>query len=158
MISYIENEKDKEKICRNILNQLPKWFGKKDGITQYIKESKASHLWAYIENNKPIGFIMMKETNPFAVEISVMGVLKKYQRKGIGAELFKSFYDFAKNNNYEFIQVKTVRNGEYASYDITNSFYKKIGFKELECIENLWDKDNPCQIYIMSINTSKEKS
>ena len=62
-----------------------------------------------------------------------------------------SFYDFAKNNNYEFIQVKTVKSGKYASYDITNSFYKKLGFRELESFDNLWDKNNPCQIYIMSI-------
>ncbi|MGN0539016.1 MAG: GNAT family N-acetyltransferase [Candidatus Fimenecus sp.] len=152
MIRYIDNIDDKEKICRNILSQLPEWFGKKDGITQYIKESRVSHFWADIESDNPIGFIMMKENSPHTVEISVMGVLKEYQRKGIGAELFKSFYDFAKNNNYDFIQVKTVRSGKYASYDITNSFYKRIGFKELECIENLWDKDNPCQIYIMSIS------
>lgn len=151
MISYIENKDDKEKILKNILKQLPEWFGKTDGIIHYAKESRTSHLWAYIENDKPIGFIVMKQTSPYTVEISVMGVLKEYQRKGIGVELFKSFYDFAKNNNYEFIQVKTVRSGKYASYDITNSFYKKIGFRELECLNNLWDKNNPCQIYIMNI-------
>lgn len=151
MISYIENKEYKKRICRNILKQLPEWFGKMDGIIQYTKESRVSHLWADIENNEPIGFIMMKETSPHTIEISVMGVLRGYQRKGIEYELFKSVYDFAKNNNYEFIQVKTVKRGKYVSYDITNSFYKKIGFKELECIENLWDKDNPCQIYIMSI-------
>lgn len=59
--------------------------------------------------------------------------------------------DFAKNSNYEFVQVKTVRLGKYACYDTTNLFYRKIGFKELECIDDLWNKDNPCQIYIMNI-------
>lgn len=151
MISYIKNEDLKERICKNILNQLPEWFGKDDGITQYVKESRTSHLWAAVEDDKSVGFIMMKETSSYTVEISVMGVLKEYQRKGIGTELLKVFYEFAKNNNYEFIQVKTVKCGKYASFDITNSFYKKIGFKELECIESLWDKDNPCQIYVMSI-------
>lgn len=151
MISYIENEDIKEKICNEILNQLPEWFSKKDGIMWYSKESRTSHLWAAIDGNKTVGFIVMKETSPYTVEINVMGVLKEYQRKGIGAELFKSFYKFAQNNNYEFIQVKTVKNGKYSSYDITNSFYKKVGFRELECLYDLWDKDNPCQIYIMSI-------
>lgn len=151
MISYIENENIKEKICKEILEQLPEWFSKKDGITQYAKESRISHLWVAVENEKTVGFIVMKETSPYTVEINVMGVIKEYQRKGIGAELFKSFYDFAKNNNYEFIQVKTVKSGKYASYDITNSFYKKLGFRELESFDNLWDKNNPCQIYIMSV-------
>lgn len=151
MIKYIEDKRCKEKICKSILKQLPEWFEKKDGIAEYAKESKTSHFWAYYENDKPIGFIVMKETSPYTAEISVMGVLKEYQRKSIGTELFKCFYDFAKNNNYEFIQVKTVKSGKYDSYDKTNSFYKKIGFKELECFENLWDKDNPCQIYVMNI-------
>lgn len=151
MISYIENENIKERICKEILEQLPEWFSKKDGITQYAKESRTSHLWAAVENEKTVGFIVMKETSPYTVEINVMGVIKEYQRKGIGAELFKSFYEFAKNNNYEFIQVKTVKSGKYASYDITNSFYKKLGFRELESFDNLWDKNNPCQIYIMSV-------
>lgn len=151
MISYIHNKNIKERICKEILEQLPEWFGKKDGITQYAKESRISHLWADVENAKTVGFIVMKETSPYTVEINVMGVIKEYQRKGIGAELFKSFYEFAKNNNYEFIQVKTVKSGKYASYDITNSFYKKLGFRELESFDNLWDKNNPCQIYIMSI-------
>ena len=151
MISYIHNKDVKERICKEILEQLPEWFSKKDGITQYAKESRISHLWADVENEKTVGFIVMKETSPYTVEINVMGVIKEYQRKGIGAELFKSLYEFAKNNNYEFIQVKTVKSGKYASYDITNSFYKKLGFRELESFDNLWDKNNPCQIYIMSI-------
>lgn len=151
MISYIHNKNIKERICKEILEQLPEWFSKKDGIIQYAKESRISHLWADVENEKTVGFIVMKETSPYTVEINVMGVIKEYQRKGIGAELFKSLYEFAKNNNYEFIQVKTVKSGKYASYDITNSFYKKLGFRELESFDNLWDKNNPCQIYIMSI-------
>lgn len=151
MIKYIEDENIREKICRNILKQLPEWFGQEDGISRYAKESRDSYLWVDIENNKPVGFIVMKETSPYTVEISVMGILKEYHRKGIGTELFKSFYNFSKNNNYEFIQVKTVKNGKYSSYDITNAFYKKVGFRELECMDNLWDEDNPCQIYIMSI-------
>ena len=151
MIKYIEDENIREKICRNILKQLPEWFGQENGVSRYAKESRDSYLWADIENNKPVGFIVMKETSPYTVEINVMGILKEYHRTGIGTELFKSFYNFAKKNNYEFIQVKTVKNGKYSSYDITNSFYKKVGFRELECIDNLWDEDNPCQIYIMSI-------
>lgn len=151
MIKYIEDKDTKEKICKNILKQLPEWFGQKSGVSQYAKESRVSDLWAYFDNDKPVGFIVMKETSPYTVEISVMGVLKSNQRRGIGVELFKSLYDFAKNSNYEFVQVKTVRLGKYACYDTTNLFYRKIGFKELECIDDLWNKDNPCQIYIMNI-------
>lgn len=151
MIKYIKNKKEKKNICIDILKQLPEWFEIEESILNYAEESKHSHFWSYTENDKHLGFIMMKETSPYTVEITVMGVLKEYQRRGIGENLFKSLYNFAKENKYEFIQVKTVKAGKYKNYDRTNSFYKKIGFKELECIENLWDINNPCQIYIMSI-------
>ncbi len=151
MIQYITDENQKAKICTEILKQLPEWFEIEDAVLRYAAESRQSYFWAYIEGDKAVGFLSAKETSPYAVEISVMGVLESYQRKGIGAAFVKSLYDFAKGSGYEFMQVKTVQAGTYPCYDITNAFYKKAGFKELECIADLWDKDNPCQIYVMHI-------
>ncbi len=54
--------------------------------------------------------------------------------------------DYAVRKGYEFIQVKTVRSGVYEDYDITNEFYKSLGFKELEVLPDYWDEANPCQI------------
>ncbi len=151
MIKYITDKQLKKEICLNILRKLPKWFSLEDGILQYAEECKHSYFWADVENDEYVAFISLKETSSYAVEIAVMGVVSEYQNKGIGSKLFKSCYSFAKENGYEFIQVKTVKKGKYKSYDLTNSFYINLGFKELECIDNLWDKNNPCQIYIMSI-------
>ena len=55
------------------------------------------------------------------------------------------------NDMYEYVQVKTVKKGKYKEYDITNAFYEKLGFKELECFPNLWDEWNPCQVYVKYI-------
>jgi hypothetical protein len=41
--------------------------------------------------------------------------------------------------------------GRYREYDETNLFYMSLGFKEFEVIPDLWDENNPCQIYVMSI-------
>ena len=41
--------------------------------------------------------------------------------------------------------------GVYEDYDITNRFYLSLGFVEFEVIEELWGKENPCQIYVMSL-------
>ena len=49
------------------------------------------------------------------------------------------------------MQVKTVKMGVYEDYDVTNRFYLSLGFAELEVIEELWGKENPCQIYVMSL-------
>lgn len=56
-----------------------------------------------------------------------------------------------RKKGYSFIQVKTVQMGKYETYDKTNKFYLSLGFKEFEIFPALWDKWNPCQIYIMAV-------
>ena len=93
----------------------------------------------------------LKETGNATVELYVMGILKEFHRKGIGRRLFHHAKEVASEKGYSFIQVKTVCEGIYADYNLTNAFYQKIGFKELECMEELWDKANPCQVYVMAV-------
>ncbi len=80
-----------------------------------------------------------------------MGVLKEYHRQGVGKALFAAAKEYAKEQGYSFLQVKTVQMGKYEDYDRTNLFYRSLGFKELEVFPTLWDEDNPCQIYVMAI-------
>lgn len=151
MIQKIDNKEEKEKICLEILETLPEWFEIPESRVSYAKESRECPFFADEENNIARGFIVMKETSDYAVEICVMGVRKEYHRLGIGSKLFEAFYQYAKEKGYEFIQVKTVRKGIYPDYDLTNAFYQRIGFRELECMEGLWDEANPCQVYVMAI-------
>ncbi len=152
MIFKIEDKKEKEEITRQILFNLPEWFGIPESTEDYIKCSKEMPFWADIENGINRGFIVLKETSSYTVEIYVMGVLKEFQRDNIGKELFQICYDYAKDNGYLFMQVKTVKEGCYKEYDTTNAFYKRIGFKEFECLPTLWDKWNPCQVYVIAID------
>lgn len=78
-----------------------------------------------------------------------MGVLKEYHRNGLGRALFEEAKKTAVEEGYSFMQVKTVKMGVYEDYDITNRFYLSMGFEEFEVLEEYWDKDNPCQIYVM---------
>ena len=151
MIFKIEDRDRKEKIAREILCGLPEWFGLPESTAEYITYSKEMSFGADIENRQVRGFIALKETSPYILEIYVMGVLKEFHRYKIGTKLFKAYYDYAKEQGYLYMQVKTVKERCYDIYDITNSFYKKLGFKEFECFPTLWDQWNPCQIYIMSI-------
>lgn len=151
MVIKITNEDEKENIARMILNDLPEWFGLPESTTDYIKNCKLMPFWTYIIENTPAGFIALKETSRDTAEVFVMGVAKDKQKMGIGSILYSVFEDYAKEAGYSFIQVKTVKMGKYAEYDITNNFYIKMGFKEFECIPTLWDKWNPCQIYVKSV-------
>ena len=150
-IKHLTNEEKKKEISRLILESLPEWFGIKESREDYIKDSAEEDMLVAYDNEKPIGFICLKETGKDTIELAVMGLLKDYHRKGIGKKLFEVAKNHAKDKSYSFVQVKTVQMGHYKEYDDTNMFYLSLGFKELEVFPTLWDENNPCQIYVMAI-------
>lgn len=151
MIYVISDKEQKKQIARKVLADLPEWFGLPESTEEYINCSSDMPFWADVKGEHVRGFIVLKETSIYTVEIYVMGVMKDFHRQKIGENLFHACYDYAKALGYSFIQVKTVREGCYKEYDKTIAFYKKLGFKEFECFPTLWDKWNPCQIYVMCI-------
>ena len=147
----IEND-EKTRISRMILEALPEWFEIESAREQYIAESREQHFFAAFSDGAPVGFLCLKQTGSTAVEIAVMGVLKTQHRQGIGRALFSAAKQFARREGYRFMQVKTVKMGTFPEYDITNRFYLSLGFQELEVLPELWGTDNPCLIYVMSLN------
>ena len=154
MIRFIEDKDEKRKISREVLEALKEWFEVDESREQYIRESADQPFWAAFENDVPAGFLCLKETGKETMELAVMGVKKDFHRNGYGRRLFAAAKDYAALKGYSFIQVKTVRSGVYEDYDITNEFYKSLGFKELEVFEEYWDAANPCQIYVMSLKSA----
>ena len=151
MVTVIADKGEKTQIATDILNALPDWFGLPESTKKYISDSREMPFFAWLEDGRALGFLSLKETSPYTAEIYVMGVLPEYHHKGIGAELFHAFEEYAKEHGYEFLQVKTVQTGHYDEYDQTNAFYKRMGFRELECLPTLWDAWNPCQIYVKAV-------
>lgn len=150
-IVSVEEAAEKQRISRTVLEALPEWFGIPKAREQYIKESAAQPFFTALDAEKAIGFLCLKETGKETVELSVMGILKDYHRRGVGRKLFEQAKKAAGNHGYSFMQVKTVQMGRYAEYDATNRFYRSLGFKEFELFPTLWDERNPCQIYVMSL-------
>lgn len=148
MIIRIEESSKKAKIVEQVLGNLPEWFGIEESTKEYIKNSKELVVFT---DDKNRGFITLKETSKYTIEIYVIGVLKEYHRKRLGKDLFLVAQNYAKDNNYKFMQVKTIKEGIYKEYDRTIRFYKAMGFLEFECFEELWEKGNPCQIFIKSL-------
>jgi len=148
-IERIENQESKKAIARKVLEALRDWFGIDESREQYIAESANQIFVAAKEDDEYVGFLCLKETGRETVELAVMGVLREYHRSGIGKSLFDAARAIAQEEGYLFMQVKTVKMGVYEDYDITNRFYQACGFKEFEVMPELWDKENPCQIYVM---------
>lgn len=151
MINQILNNDEKQIIARMILEALPEWFGIPEATEKYIAESAKQLFFAAFIDGKAAGFLCLKETGKDTVELAVMGILKEYHRQGIGRALFTAAKEIALENSYSFMQVKTVKQGCYKIYDETNRFYLSLGFKEFEVLPTLWDKHNPCQIYVMAL-------
>lgn len=154
MIRFIEDPSERKRISREILEALTEWFEVEESREKYIKESADQPCWAAFEGDKPEGFLCLKETGKETMELAVMGVRKECHRKGIGRQLFAAAKEYASLKGYSFIQVKTVRSGMYEDYDRTNDFYRSLGFKELEVLEDYWDEANPCQIYVLSLKSA----
>ena len=138
-------------IARALLENLHDWFEMNESREQYIRECSDWMFFAAKENGEYAGFLCLKETGRQTVELAVMGVLREYHRNGLGRALFTEAQRTAASEGYSFMQVKTVKMGVYEDYDITNRFYLSLGFAEFEVIEELWGKENPCQIYVMSL-------
>lgn len=151
IIKEIVDIKEKEKISREILNDLPEWFGMPESTEEYITDSQDKPFIACFMDNEAVGFVVLNSTSPDCADIFVMGIKKNYHRMGIGTKLNYAYEELAKKLGYTYTQVKTVQSGHYKEYDITNNFYKSVGYKELEVFPTLWDEWNPCQIYIKYI-------
>lgn len=151
IVKEIKNKKEKEKISRETLNDLPEWFGLPESTEKYITDSQGKPFLASFYKDEVVGFIVLNATSPDCADIFVMGIKKKFHHQGAATQLNEEYEKMAKTLGYSYSQVKTVQSGHYKEYDITNKFYKSIGYKELEVFPTLWDENNPCQIYIKYI-------
>lgn len=150
-IKEIDFQNEKKEIAKLVLDNLPDWFGIPENTRNYIEKSSQMPFLAIYVDDITVGFVSLKGTSEFASEIFCMGILKEYHHKGLGSLLYYELESYAKRLGYKYIQVKTVQSGHYIEYDKTNSFYKSVGFCELEVFPTLWDERNPCQVYVKAI-------
>ena len=152
-VHEITSPEQKRQISRDILEALPDWFEITETREAYIRESGEQLFFAAERDGHVLGFLCLKETGKKTVELAVMGVRREVHRQGIGKALFQAAKEYAVSAGYAFMQVKTVQMGRYTDYDRTNLFYQSLGFEELEVFPTLWDEANPCQIYVMSLQS-----
>ena len=150
-IRQVTDDGEKRRVARLVLEALPEWFGIPEEREGYVAGCAGHPLFCAYDNDRPVGFLCLRETGDATVELYVMGVLRERHRRGIGRALFLRAREAAAELGYAFMQVKTVQSGRYEQYDRTNAFYRSLGFREFEVFPTLWDPWNPCQVYVMSI-------
>jgi ribosomal protein S18 acetylase RimI-like enzyme len=151
-IKEISEHELKSKTTGDILHRLPQWFGIETSIQEYIHGVKDRAFWAAFDDEEPVGFICIKENNPFTAEIYVIGILEPYHRKGFGHKLLGKAENYLRERHFRFLMVKTLSDScddEY--YQRTRAFYGSQGFYPLEEIVEIWGKENPCLIMVKVI-------
>jgi GNAT superfamily N-acetyltransferase len=153
-IREITDTSAKASICDSILRALPDWFGIESSIVDYVMNVQAMPFYAAYDSNTPVGFVALKEHNPYTAEVCVMGILSQYHRQGIGMKLIECCESFCRENKIEFLTIKTLdESRESRSYEKTRMFYFKAGFRPLEVFPLHRDEDNPCLLMAKYISS-----
>lgn len=150
LIKEETHPEQKAQIVASILRDLPEWFGIEVATQWYIENAKTSQCLVAYDANQPLGFITLAPSSSDCLEIVCMGVKRDFYRQKIGSSLIKEAED-SFMDAYSLLQVKTVDQGHYPEYDKTNLFYQQCGFKKLEVFPDLWDKHNPCLVWVKEI-------
>lgn len=96
-----------------------------------------------------VGFLSLKQHNPYAAEIYVMGVITDAHRQGIGKALVEEAEKWLLTQGVEYLQVKTLGPSHSdPGYARTRAFYLALGFRPLEELSQIWDEHNPCLILV----------
>ena len=151
-ITEIFKPEEKASICNNVLRALPSWFGIESSIVDYENDVQPMQFYAAFDDDKPVGFVAIKKHNRYTSEVYVMGILMDYHRKGIGRKLIALCEKYCRENETEFLTVKTLdESREDISYEKTRLFYLSVGFKPLEVFPLHWDEWNPCLFMVKCI-------
>ncbi len=136
-------------VCTPILRSLPDWFGIEDAILNYSLEIDRLPTWLACESGQVIGFLSLKQHNPYSAEVYVMGVLQQAHHNGIGRAFMAEAEAWLREQGVEYLQVKTLGPSHPDNnYAKTRAFYLACGFRPLEEIKQFWDENNPCLILV----------
>jgi GNAT superfamily N-acetyltransferase len=136
-------------LCTPILRALPDWFGIEEAIAQYSID--IDHLPTFLARDEQLvlGFLSLKQHNPYAAEIYVMGILPAAHRRGIGRGLVNAAQQWLRGQGVEYLQVKTLGPSHNdPNYAKTRAFYLAMGFRPLEEFRQIWNEQNPCLILV----------
>ncbi len=138
--------------CERILRALPDWFGLEAALQSYAATIPTLPTFLAKMDDKVIGFLSLKQHNPYSAEIYVMGVLPDFHHGGIGRALMENAEGYAKSQRIEYLQVKTLGpSNDDPNYASTRTFYSALDFRPLEEFTQIWDENNPCLVMVKRI-------
>lgn len=143
-------------VCVPIIRSLPEWFGIEEAIVAYAAEIDGLPTFLAGPLDAVSGFLSLKQHNPYAAEIYVMGIRRDFHRAGIGRRLVQAAETWLRQQGVEYLQVKTLGpSSADENYARTRAFYQALGFRPLEELKQIWDTQNPCLIMIKRLDSQE---
>jgi ribosomal protein S18 acetylase RimI-like enzyme len=147
-------EHDRADRCRDVLDDLPEWFGIPDSKAAYIAASSDMPMLGWCDEREFAGFLSLKHT-PFAAEVCVIGVKRRFHRQGIGRALIDAAVQSCGWEGVRFLTVKTLApSNPDPHYEATRKFYRAVGFLAVEVFPKLCDPSHPCLLMIRSLDVA----
>ncbi len=144
-IKKIKEKAEKSRICKEIIESLPDWFGLDSANHEYIKRSADTDFYAAYIFDKEVGFFSIISHFLQTSEIYVCGILQDFHRQGIGRKLLHAVEEDLRKKKKKLLTVKTLSSSHPdKGYAKTREFYKACGFVPVEEFKELWGKENPC--------------
>lgn len=134
----------RSEICREILRDLPDWFGRPEAAEAYVDAVSALTTFVWEAKEGPVGFAAVSQPTVDACDIHVMGVSRRYHGRGVGRALFLACEDAARIAGTRFLTVQTL--GPSASdphYARTRAFYKACGMAAIAEFPGHWGANAP---------------
>lgn len=148
-IERVIDENQKSEIVKDVLDQLPEWFGNEESKADYIVKVKSTEMWKAVNGDEAVGFISVKVHHEFTGDIFVFGIKKEYHHQGIGKQLLKTAEDYLKSVGCKRIIIKTLSDTvNYPPYLSTLKFYLANNYEKFITFTEFWDPQNPCLMLI----------
>ena len=155
----ITRERDpdaKERICRDVLESLPDWFGIPEAIDQFCREVRALRMWVVKSGSEIAGFATVQQHFPVTAELHLIALRAEHHRAGLGERLLAEIEAHLRKKATRILTVKTlapsVGDRPYAR---THRFYAAQGFVPLEVFPTLWNEENPCLLMAKTLRTPR---
>lgn len=108
MIQITEMHERKAGLCREVLDDLPEWFGIPESTDAYVEASAGLSMLAAHIGTQPVGFVSLKHHTKFASELYVFGVKRRFHRQGAGRALVEAAEKYCLAKAASFLTVKTL--------------------------------------------------
>ena len=150
---FRELREQKSQICRDILDDLPEWFGDPASVDKYVADVAGLPMFGLVTASGSVAaFLAVKKHFPNSAEAYVLGVRKNFHRQGLGRRMFQHVEEHLAAEKVRYFTVKTLGPSHADGYyGTTRLFYEAIGFAPLEEFPLVWGEGTPCLLMVKTL-------